>query len=357
MSAAPAPVTAPVTAPVSTSGPAPASTPARAPTSPELARACAVGAALKQALSARIVGQESTINAVLAAVLANGHTLLIGPPGVAKTLLVRTLSEALDWSFKRIQFTPDLLPADITGTEVLREDRATGTRDLAFVAGPVFAHVLLADEINRATPKTQSALLEAMQERSVTAGGKTHLLPQPFLVLATENPVEQEGTYRLPEAQLDRFLLAIDVGYPDLAQEKAIALLPPTAAAPAVPRVAVTPAEMLALQAAVASLPVAAVAVDYAVALTRATRPQGAGASTWARENLRWGCGPRATQHLIAAARAHAVLNGATAVDPSHIRAMAPLVLAHRLVPTFSAAGKGLSGAHLIAQLLGTIKV
>mgnify|MGYP000550642817 CR=1 FL=1 len=292
------------------------------------------------ALAQRVIGQSATIDAVLIALLAGGHVLLTGAPGLAKTMLVRTLAEALGWSHRRIQFTPDLMPSDITGTEILHEDRASGARQLTFQPGPVFANLVLADEINRATPKTQSALLEAMQERSVTAGGKTHLLPQPFLVLATENPVEQEGTYRLPEAQLDRFLLAIDVGYPDLAQEKAIALLPPTA-----------------LQAAVASLPVAAVAVDYAVALTRATRPQGAGASTWARENLRWGCGPRATQHLIAAARAHAVLDGATAVDPSHIRAMAPLVLAHRLVPTFSAAGKGLSGAHLIAQLLGTIKV
>ena len=323
---------------------------------PELARARAIGTALKHALHTRIIGQDETINGVLAAVLAGGHTLLVGPPGVAKTLLVRTLADALGWSFKRIQFTPDLLPADITGTEVLREDRASGTREWVFAPGPVFAHVLLADEINRATPKTQSALLEAMQERSVTAGGKTHLLPQPFLVLATENPVEQEGTYRLPEAQLDRFLLSIDVGYPDLAQEKAIAVMPSSAAAPAIPQVAASPADMIALQAAVANVPVAPIAVDYAVALTRATRPQGAGASTWAREHLRWGCGPRATQHLIAAARARAVLDGGSAVDPSHIRAMAPLVLAHRLVPTFTAAGKGLSGAHLVAQLLGTIK-
>lgn len=323
---------------------------------PELARARAIGTALKHALHTRIIGQDETINGVLAAVLAGGHTLLVGPPGVAKTLLVRTLADALGWSFKRIQFTPDLLPADITGTEVLREDRASGTREWVFAPGPVFAHVLLADEINRATPKTQSALLEAMQERSVTAGGKTHMLPQPFLVLATENPVEQEGTYRLPEAQLDRFLLSIDVGYPDLAQEKAIAVMPSSAAAPAIPQVAASPAEMIALQAAVANVPVAPIAVDYAVALTRATRPQGASASTWAREHLRWGCGPRATQHLIAAARARAVLDGGSAVDPSHIRAMAPLVLAHRLVPTFTAAGKGLSGAHLVAQLLGTIK-
>ncbi len=323
---------------------------------PDLPRAHALGASLAAALRTRIVGQDGTVRAVLTAVLANGHSLLIGPPGVAKTLLVRTLAEALGWSFKRIQFTPDLMPADITGTEVLREDRSTGTRELAFVPGPVFAHVVLADEINRATPKTQSALLEAMQERSVTAGGRTHPLPAPFLVLATENPVEQEGTYRLPEAQLDRFLLAIEVGYPDSEQEKAIALLPTGAAAPAVPRIPVTPEEVLALQAAVAAIPVAAVAVDYAVALTRATRPQGTGASAWVKENLRWGCGPRATQHLIAAARARAVLDGGTAVDASHIRLVAPMVLAHRLVPTFTAAGKGLGGAALTAQLLATIK-
>jgi len=292
---------------------------------------------------------------VLTAVLAGGHSLLIGPPGVAKTLLVRTLAEALGWSFKRIQFTPDLLPGDITGTEVLREDRVAGTRELAFVPGPVFAHVVLADEINRATPKTQSALLEAMQERSVTAGGRTHRLPSPFLVLATENPIEQEGTYRLPEAQLDRFLLSIEVGYPDLAQEKAIALLPAESAAPPVPRLTVTPADVVAIQAAVAAIPVAPVAVNHAVALTRATRPQGAGAPAWAREHLRWGCGPRASQHLIAAARARAVLTGATAVDAGHVRAVAPLVLAHRLVPSFSATGKGLTGSSLTQQLLASI--
>ena len=322
----------------------------------ELARAHRISQELAAALASRIVGQEATVQAVLTAVLAGGHSLLIGPPGVAKTLLVRTLAEALGWSFKRIQFTPDLLPGDITGTEVLREDRLAGTRELAFVPGPVFAHVVLADEINRATPKTQSALLEAMQERSVTAGGRTHTLPAPFLVLATENPVEQEGTYRLPEAQLDRFLLAIEVDYPDLAHEKAIALLPRESAAPPVPRVAATPAEILGIQAAVAAIPVAPVALDYAVALTRATRPQAANAPKWTKENLRWGCGPRASQHLIAAARARAVLLGATAVDVTHVRQVAALVLAHRLVPTFSAAGKGLTGNSLTAQLLASLK-
>ena len=332
-----------------------ASAPASSSSIP-LQQARALGQALEQALRARIVGQEATVQAVLAAVLAGGHSLLIGPPGVAKTLLVRTLADALGWSFKRIQFTPDLLPADITGTEVLREDRAAGTRELVFVPGPIFAHVVLADEINRATPKTQSALLEAMQERSVTAGGKTHTLPSPFFVLATENPVEQEGTYRLPEAQLDRFLLAIDVGYPSLEEEKAIAMLPTGSAMPEIPRVSATPAEVVALQAAVASIPVAPVAVDYAVALTRATRPQGQGSTAWARENLRWGCGPRATQHLISAARARAVLDGALAVDPSHIRVMAQAVLAHRLVPTFTASGKGLNGQALVTQLLATVK-
>jgi MoxR-like ATPase len=318
-----------------------------------LKRLVAVRAGLAEAVARRIVGQTSTLNALLVALFARGHALLIGPPGVAKTLLVHTLSDALGWSFKRIQFTPDLMPADITGSEILREDRASGTRELAFAPGPLFANLVLADEINRATPKTQSALLEAMQEGAVSAGGRTHLLPRPFAVLATQNPIEQEGTYRLPEAQLDRFLVCIHVGYPDLEQERAIALLDTIDRAAIAPLLA--PEEYQRLSRLCASLPVAPVAVDYALRLVRSTRPDEA-ASPWVREQIAWGCGPRATQHLIAAARAHAALGGAAAVGCANILAAAPLVLAHRLVPTFQAAGSGVDGAALVKQLLKQVR-
>jgi MoxR-like ATPase len=314
-----------------------------------LAELAGVRGRLEQAIAARVVGQEHTIDALLTAIFARGHALLVGPPGVAKTLLVRTVADALGWSFKRIQFTPDLMPSDITGTEVLREDKASGARSFAFVPGPVFANLVLADEINRTTPKTQAALLEAMQEGLVTAGGVTHALPRPFFVLATQNPIEQEGTYRLPEAQLDRFLVSIQVGYPDAVEERAIALIdtierPPVEAVLALERFTV-------LSRAIAALPVPPVAVDYAVRLTRATRPDG-DAPEWVRSHIAWGCGPRATQHLIAAARAHAALAGRAAAACDDVAAVAPWVLAHRLVPTFQALGKGTTPASLVATLL-----
>jgi MoxR-like ATPase len=304
---------------------------------------------LEQTIAGRVIGQERTIDALLTAIFARGHALLIGPPGVAKTLLVRTLAEALGWSFKRIQFTPDLMPSDITGTEILREDKLSGTRSFAFVPGPVFANLVLADEINRTTPKTQAALLEAMQEGLVTAGGTTHVLPKPFFVLATQNPIEQEGTYRLPEAQLDRFLVAIQVGYPDASEERAIAMLDTTE------RTAITPVlsldQFTVIARGINALPVPPVVVDYAVRLVRATRPDG-DVAEWVRANIAWGCGPRATQHLIAAARAHAALAGRAAVGCDDLAAVAPWVLAHRLVPTFQALGKGTTPAALVATLL-----
>jgi MoxR-like ATPase len=308
---------------------------------------------LEQAIAARVVGQERTVDALLTAIFARGHALLVGPPGVAKTLLVRTLADALGWSFKRIQFTPDLMPSDITGTEVLREDKATGSRSFAFVPGPVFANLVLADEINRTTPKTQAALLEAMQEGVVTAGGTTHALPKPFFVLATQNPIEQEGTYRLPEAQLDRFLVAIQVGYPDASEERAIALLDTVDRAPVQPVLSVE--QFTAIARGISALPVPPVAVDYAVRLVRATRPEG-DAAEWVRANIAWGCGPRATQHLIAGARAHAALAGRAAVGCDDLSAVAPWVLAHRLVPTFQAMGKGITSASLVATLLKQVK-
>jgi MoxR-like ATPase len=316
----------------------------------ELAR---VRERLTAAIQSRIVGQPQAVAALLTALFARGHALFIGPPGVAKTLLVRTTAQALGWSFKRIQFTPDLMPADITGTEVLREVRETGERQLKFLPGPVFANLVLADEINRAPPKTQSALLEAMQERMVTAGGHGHHLPQPFAVLATQNPIEQEGTYRLPEAQLDRFLLGIQVPYPTLEEERRIATWD-AEAAPA-PEPVLDPVRFQALAAAIALLPVPPVAVDYAVRLARATRP-GDKALPWVQECVAWGCGPRASQHLIAAARAFAALKGEPAATVEHIRAVAPLVLPHRLVPTFTAASRGQDGAALVQKLLGEVK-
>ena len=299
-----------------------------------------------------IIGQKEVIAQVLTALFSGGHCLLIGAPGLAKTLMVRTLAGALDLDARRIQFTPDLMPADITGTEVLRQD-AAGARELAFVPGPVFANVVLADEINRTPPKTQAALLEAMQEHCVTAGGTTHPLPTPFFVLATQNPIEQEGTYPLPEAQRDRFLLAIRIGYPTRADELAIATLDTRERAAIPPSLSI--AEFTAFAALVARLPVPAVAAGHAVDLCRASRPE-AGADPWVKTHLAWGAGPRATQHLIAAARARAALAGRPAVEVADIRAAAPLVLSHRLVPSFQASAAGIDGSAAVAKLLDLVK-
>jgi MoxR-like ATPase len=263
------------------------------------------------------------------------------------------VSEALGWSFKRIQFTPDLMLADITGTEILYEDRTNGVRELRFAPGPVFANLVLADEINRTPPKTQAALLEAMQERSVTAGGHRHLLPDPFFVLATQNPIEQEGTYHLPEAQLDRFLLGIEVDYPDERDELAIATLDVRNRAQVKPVLSIE--EFRSCADLVASIPVPGVAVRYAVSLVRASRPT-ANAQAWVREHVGWGAGPRASQHLIAASRALAALSGRTAVDPSVVAAAAPLVLAHRVVPSFQAAGLGITGRDIVTKLLKLVQ-
>ncbi len=303
---------------------------------------------LTAALAGRVVGQQATIDAVLTAIFAGGHALLVGVPGLAKTLLVKSVAEALGWQFRRIQFTPDLMPADITGTEILREDRATGQRELSFAPGPVFGNLILADEINRTPPKTQAALLEAMQEGSVTAGGRTHALPQPFFVLATQNPIEQEGTYPLPEAQLDRFLLCIHLDYPARDEEMAIATLDTRTRATVSPVLSIADfQEQLAL---VARLPVPEVAVRHAVDLARASRP-GEG-QAWVKANVAWGAGPRASQALVAAARARAARLGLPAVGIAEIRAVAPLVLAHRVVPSFSAQGQGIDGRAIAAKLL-----
>jgi MoxR-like ATPase len=341
---------APAAAPTPGSSPTPSGAAASA-VNPLISELKVTRDALWKSLSSRIVGQQATIAALLTGLFARGHVLLIGPPGVAKTLLVRTLAQSLGWSFKRIQFTPDLMPSDITGTELLREDRATGARSFTFAPGPVFANLVLADEINRATPKTQAALLEAMQEGSVTAAGITHALPRPFAVLATQNPIEQEGTYRLPEAQLDRFLLAVQIGYPSLEEERAIAVLDTEHMPPPTPVMDIETYERAANAA--SQLPVPPVVVDYAVRLARSTRPA---ESEWAKERIAWGCGPRAIQHLVQAARAYAALNGEPAVGCNSVRIVAPLVLTHRLVPSFTALGKGLDASKLIRELLERVR-
>ena len=309
------------------------------------------------ALAQRVIGQSATIDAVLIALLAGGHVLLTGAPGLAKTMLVRTLAEALGWSHRRIQFTPDLMPSDITGTEILHEDRASGARQLTFQPGPVFANLVLADEINRAPPKTQSALLESMQERTVTSSGETRPLPTPFMVLATQNPIEQEGTYPLPEAQLDRFLVGCRVTYPSRDEELAVASLDLRTPAPIQPVLSI--AEFLGLADLVSSLPTPPVTIAYAVDLCRASRPAGSGdkdGDSWVREHVAWGAGPRAAQGLVACARARAALAGRAAAEPGDVRAVADLVLPHRLVPSYAAAGAGIDGHAITARLLERVK-
>src|SRR5689334_17341344 len=298
-----------------------------------------------------IVGQDEVIDQVLIAIFTGGHSLITGVPGLAKTLLIKTLAQILDLSFKRIQFTPDLMPADITGTEVLDEEH--GHRSLRFVKGPIFAQILLADEINRTPPKTQAALLEAMQEYHVTAAGRTYPLERPFFVLATQNPIELEGTYPLPEAQLDRFMFNVPVGYPSQAEEERI-VLETTGAAPPRITAALTAADILALQGLVRRIPVAAHVVRYAVQLARATRPDGPGPE-FVKQWVTWGAGPRASQYLVLGAKARAALAGRFAPGIEDVRAVAPLVLRHRLVTNFNAEADGVKVDRIIDDLLKAV--
>jgi MoxR-like ATPase len=294
------------------------------------------------------------VDDMIAVLVCGGHCLLEGVPGLAKTLMVKSLAEALALDFGRIQFTPDLMPADITGTEVLEDDRATGGRRRRFLPGPVFKHVLLADEINRAPPKTQAALLEAMQEGQVTVGGECHLLPRPFFVLATRNPIEQEGTYPLPEGQLDRFMAMLRVDYPDRDDEMEIVRR--TAGTSAAPVGAVV--DHHALDAAthvVRALPVAEHVLQAAIDLVRATRPGSAEAPRWMAEWVRHGAGPRASQHLVLFAKAHAALDGRPCVETRDVRRAAPAVLRHRLVRSFTAESDGISTDTIIDRLLGEV--
>ena len=307
---------------------------------------------LRREIARRIVGQEDVIDEVLMALLAGGHALLVGVPGLAKTLLVRSVAESMQLEFHRIQFTPDLVPSDITGTEVMEED-PSGGRVFRFVRGPVFANIILADEINRTPPRTQAALLEAMQEHRVTAAGNSMALPEPFFVLATQNPIEQEGTYPLPEAQLDRFLFDIRIGYPGEADE--VAILRATTGAPAEPLSPVLDtAETMELQKATRATPASEPALRYAAMLARATRPDN-GALDLVKRYVRWGAGPRAGQALILGAKAHAVLRGHPAVSPEDIRRVAFPVLRHRILPNFAAEAEGITSEHIIEEVLRKI--
>lgn len=303
--------------------------------------------ALVDQIGRRIVGQHETVDNLVAALLAGGHALLVGVPGLAKTLLVQTVAQALDLTFNRVQFTPDLMPSDITGTELLEEDHATGRRFFKFAKGPVFANVVLADEINRAPPKTQAALLQAMQEHAVTAAGTTHKLAEPFFVLATQNPIEQEGTYPLPEAQLDRFMLMLKIGYPSREDEERI-----VAATTGEWDVQVSPvlggAQMLELQHLVRRLPAPPSVVSYAVKLARATRPDAPEASAKIKKYVSWGAGPRASQYLVLGAKARAAMDGRGVPDLEDVNAMALPVLAHRIVANFQAEAEGMSPEKLI---------
>jgi MoxR-like ATPase len=315
-------------------------------------------AILKQRLLAEIhkviIGQDEVIELLLAALLARGHCLLVGVPGLAKTLMISTLARVLKLEFNRIQFTPDLMPADITGTDVLEEDHATGRRSFRFAPGPVFANVVLADEINRTPPKTQSALLQAMQEYHVTAGGRTYPLAPPFFVLATQNPVEQEGTYPLPEAQLDRFMFMVNIGYPSREQERQI-VRRTTMEMDGDPQPVLSSEQILAVQRALRKLPVSDAVVDYAVSLARATRPKEPDAPAFVNDLLTWGAGPRAAQYLVLGAKAHALLDGRLNVGCDDVRAVARPVLRHRLFTNFNADAEGIGADQLIDRLLEAV--
>jgi MoxR-like ATPase len=315
-----------------------------------LERAAQVTDEMRAQVEKRIVGQRDVVDELLVALLANGHVLLVGVPGLAKTLLVQTLSEALDLDFSRIQFTPDLMPTDITGTEVIEEDRTTGKRVFRFVKGPIFANIVLADEINRTPPKTQAALLEAMQERSVTVAGENFPLPPPFFVLATQNPIEQEGTYPLPEAQLDRFMLELPIYYPSKSEEEEIATRTTGEETPHVESV-ISAQELIDLQGLVRRIPAPPSLVSFAVRLARSTRP-GEEASPVAERYVSWGAGPRASQFLVLGAKALAASRGAALPSYDDVRAVAPAVLAHRLVLNFEAEADGRTTRDVIRELL-----
>jgi MoxR-like ATPase len=306
---------------------------------------------IKAELAKQIIGQTAVINDLLACLFSGGHSLLIGVPGLAKTTLIRCLSRCMSLSFNRVQFTPDLMPSDITGSEILFEDRASGTREFRFVKGPVFSNIVLADEINRTPPKTQSALLQAMQEHEVTSSGKTFSLPAPFLVLATQNPIEQEGTYPLPEAQQDRFLFSVEIDYPSLDEEKAIATVT-TSGMPKEISPVLDGTQVTAFCDLVRRVPVADSVVEYAVKLARSTRPSDGLCPEAIRQFITWGAGPRASQGLVLAAKSYAVMDCRPTPDINDIKRAAHNVLRHRIVRSFHAETEGVSANDIIGKLI-----
>ena len=302
-------------------------------------------------ISKSIIGQVSVLDHVLIALFCKGHTLLVGVPGLAKTLMIKSIADLLDLKFKRIQFTPDLMPSDITGTEVIDEDHSTGKRGFRFFKGPIFGNIILADEINRTPPKTQAALLEAMQEHNVTASGTTYILEEPFFVLATQNPIEQEGTYPLPEAQLDRFMFHIKIDYPDRAEEIAI-VQTTTGQTSEVLKKVISREDLLSYQDLVRRVPVAENVVEYAVDLVASTRPGSTIAPDFIKDWIEWGAGPRASQYLVLGAKAKAVLDGRPTPNIDDIKELVLPVLRHRILPNFNAEADGLSADDILLKLL-----
>ncbi len=302
-------------------------------------------------ISKRVLGQQEIIDHILIALLCKGHTLLVGVPGLAKTLLIKSISELLDLNFSRIQFTPDLMPSDITGTEIIEEDQKSGKREFRFFKGPIFGNIILADEINRTPPKTQAALLEAMQEHMVTTAGQTYVLEEPFFVLATQNPIEQEGTYPLPEAQLDRFMFNIKIDYPSHEDEVSI-VKSTTSEAEKKLNTIISRNDLILYQELVRRVPIADNVVDFAVELVSKTRPKSDKASSAIKDWIDWGAGPRASQYLVLGAKAKAILEGRPAPEIDDIKAMAKPVLRHRLITSFNAEAEGLSTDDILIKLL-----
>ena len=319
------------------------------------AQLAAVSKQITTQIGKQIVGQSDVISQLLTAVFARGHCLLVGVPGLAKTLLIRTLAQALQLTFRRIQFTPDLMPSDITGSDILEENRTTGRREFRFVKGPVFANLVLADEINRTPPKTQAALLQAMEEYRVTAGGRTFSLTPPFLVFATQNPIEQEGTYPLPEAQLDRFMFQVDVGYPSQLEEEQIVLQHTSATSSPIETV-LSADKIVTLQKLIPRVPVASHVIKFAVALVRASRPDADSAPKLVNNYVSWGAGPRASQHLVLAAKTRAIMHGRFAVSEDDVRSLARPILQHRLILNYKAEADGIRPSDIVAQLLELVR-
>jgi MoxR-like ATPase len=306
---------------------------------------------LKTQIGNVIVGQDAIIEQLFISLLSRGHCLLVGVPGLAKTLLIKTVSRALDLSFSRIQFTPDLMPSDITGTEVIEEMKTKGSKSFRFIRGPVFANIILADEINRTPPKTQAALLEAMQEHHVTSGGKTHTLDEPFFVLATQNPIEQEGTYPLPEAQLDRFMFNLWLDYPSSEEEVKIVQTTTSQYAGKVKSI-LSADDIVSYQELVRRVPVADAVVEFAVTLAQQSRPASPTAPDFIKKWVRWGAGPRASQFMILGAKTRAILSGRSTPDIDDVRAIAAPVFRHRLITSFTAEAEGISADNIVERLL-----